>query len=350
MFAGAAREAVSSERIAKKISESFVPVALKAGHVNRPGRDVEGRLYEQIRRTRPAPQGFCVVNSAGQVLNWALSFDDEAGFEKFLDHCVARYANHPRGDSRVAAERHHRFPSAPMPEIPDNGVRVDLPEEFRPEDFASSVIEVAPGTKTGRVVGRAVGGDGRVQADTTRQENYVEDLVRVSRQDQDALVRSAMESEGKAFVFPPGVSRALVDGAYLGQLDVNPLGGRQVGGRVDRERIHFAGVRDGTVKEGKSTLERYLIVGSSDAVGGHSVQRVGDGRRWSHRVALSWQGFVLLDRTKGRVARLMMLGEGEEFLRWDNRAPESAKNPIAHLPAGRPLAVRTRVRYGITVE
>src|SRR6516225_959005 len=45
--------------------------------IDRPPDDAEGLLYREIGRSRPAPQGICVVNTAGKVLNWALMFDDD---------------------------------------------------------------------------------------------------------------------------------------------------------------------------------------------------------------------------------------------------------------------------------
>ena len=46
------------------MSREFVPVALKAALVNNPPAGPEGDLYREIRRTRLAPQGICVANSA----------------------------------------------------------------------------------------------------------------------------------------------------------------------------------------------------------------------------------------------------------------------------------------------
>ena len=57
MFAGAAREAVfSNPDVIRRIQTDFVPVALKAGLVNNPPNNHEGRLYREIGRSRPAPQ------------------------------------------------------------------------------------------------------------------------------------------------------------------------------------------------------------------------------------------------------------------------------------------------------
>ena len=88
MFAGAAREAVFSKpEVIRRIQADFVPVALKAALVNNPPGDEEGQLYREIGRSKPAPQGICVVNSAGKVLDWALMFDDDSSVLAFLDHC-----------------------------------------------------------------------------------------------------------------------------------------------------------------------------------------------------------------------------------------------------------------------
>ena len=92
MFAGAAREVVFSDReVVQKIRDNFVPVALKAGLVNNPPGGVEGALYREIERTKAAPQGICVMNSGGKVLDWALSFDDHDAMRKFFDYAVERF-------------------------------------------------------------------------------------------------------------------------------------------------------------------------------------------------------------------------------------------------------------------
>ena len=71
MFAGAAREAVFAQpEVIRRVHADFVPVALKAALVNRPPDDQEGLLYREIGRSKPGPQGICVVNSAGKVLAW----------------------------------------------------------------------------------------------------------------------------------------------------------------------------------------------------------------------------------------------------------------------------------------
>ena len=69
MFAGAAREAVfSNPDVIRRVNADFVPVALKAGLVNNPPNNDEGRLYQEIGRSKLAPQGLCVINSAGKML------------------------------------------------------------------------------------------------------------------------------------------------------------------------------------------------------------------------------------------------------------------------------------------
>ena len=72
----------------RRVNADFVPVALKAGLVNFPPDDEEGRLYREIARSKLAPQGICVVNSAGKVLDWVLMFDDDQQVLAFLDHAA----------------------------------------------------------------------------------------------------------------------------------------------------------------------------------------------------------------------------------------------------------------------
>ncbi len=81
----------SNREVVRRVNEEFIPVALKAAMVNNPPRGIEGELYAEIGRSKPAPQGICTVDSNGKVLTWALSFDDDASILKFLDHVVSRY-------------------------------------------------------------------------------------------------------------------------------------------------------------------------------------------------------------------------------------------------------------------
>ena len=126
MFAGAAREAVFAKaEVIRRVNADFVPVALKAGLVNNSPPGDEGRLYREIARSKPAPQGICVANSAGKVLDWALMFDDDESVVAFLDHSLARYREFPDARRAVPAERYMRFPSHKMPDVPDT--RAELP-------------------------------------------------------------------------------------------------------------------------------------------------------------------------------------------------------------------------------
>lgn len=76
----------SKPRVVRQIRNDFIPVALKAGLVNNPPRNAEGRPYREIARSKLSPQGICTVNSAGKVLAWAMSFDSDASISGFLDH------------------------------------------------------------------------------------------------------------------------------------------------------------------------------------------------------------------------------------------------------------------------
>ncbi|MEK6236169.1 MAG: hypothetical protein N2C14_15795, partial [Planctomycetales bacterium] len=96
MFAGAAREVVFSNRqVVRRIQQDFIPVALKAALVNNPPGGPEGKLYAEISRGKPAPQGICVANSAGKPLVWALSFDDEKSIADFFEYAAKRYREFP---------------------------------------------------------------------------------------------------------------------------------------------------------------------------------------------------------------------------------------------------------------
>ena len=105
----------------KRVNADFIPVALKAGLVNRPPDDEEGLLYREIERSKPAPQGICVVNSAGKVLNWTLTFDDDKSVLAFFDHAKERFAKYPDAKKPVTAEVYEKFPSQKRQDLADSG-------------------------------------------------------------------------------------------------------------------------------------------------------------------------------------------------------------------------------------
>ena len=178
MFAGAAREAVFSKPdVIKRVNADFIPVALKAALVNRPPDDEEGLLYREIGRSKPAPQGICVVNSAGKVLNWALMFDDDKSLLTFFDHAKERYSKFPDAMKPVVAEVYEKFPSQKRKDVKDSGQVLPVLERHPAGKRCPAEPRLRNGTVGVRLIGRALGKDGQPLADTVRQENYVEDRL-----------------------------------------------------------------------------------------------------------------------------------------------------------------------------
>ena len=101
----------SNADVIRRVNADFVPVALKAGLVNYPPDNDEGRLYREIGRSKILPQGICVVNSAGKVLDWVFMFDDDKSVLAFLDHARKRFAKFPNAKKPFPAERYKKFPS-----------------------------------------------------------------------------------------------------------------------------------------------------------------------------------------------------------------------------------------------
>ena len=110
-----------------RVNADFVPVALKAGLVNNPPYDEEGRLYREIGRSKVLPQGICVINSAGKVLAWTAMFDDDQSVLAFLDHCTQRFAQFPDARKPFPAER---YPEVPEREGPGRSRQRQSPGDY----------------------------------------------------------------------------------------------------------------------------------------------------------------------------------------------------------------------------
>ena len=318
----------------RRVQAEFVPVALKAAQVNDPPAGDEGRFYREIGRSKPAPQGICAVNSSGKVLAWALTFDDDRSVAGFLDFVLARFKEFPDGARPPASKRFMRYPGQEMNEILDSGLALP-PARVHPDGERCAGSRAVPeGALLGRTIGRSYVG-GKPNGETHRQENYSEDTFEISVQLQEATAKAARDGGDERFRLPEGIGWALVESAYLGMLDVNPLGSEN-----DRRELEFWGRNEGG---------RIRIDGISHVAGGRARGAPGignDGRFWSHDIRLKWKG--LLEMRADRIVRILATATGHEKLQWGNeRTLGNGDSDLAKLPAGRPIDLDADVRYGL---
>jgi hypothetical protein len=348
VFAAATREVVfSNPEVIRRVNERFIPVALKAAMVNNPPRGVEGALYAEIGRSKPAPQGICTINSAGKVLTWALSFDDDKSILAFLDHVSDRYRQSPDANRPVTAERYRKFPSRKLADVRDNGRRVDVPQRHADSDRCPARPSLETGTLVGRIIGRALGDDGKPVSDTVRQEHYMEARLQIAVTAQDQFYQVASLANGKRFRLPRQLTTALINPAFLGQLDVNPSGGVP-GGQNERRTADFWAEQ---IDSGDRGTIRFRIEGASNVIGRADYSRSPrrDGRLWEHAVQLDWYGFI--DVKDQHLIQVVMVANGKERLRWGNdRLLRSTESAVEHLMAGHPIDLKCAVRYGIFAQ
>ncbi len=342
MFAGAAREVVfANAEVVRRINEQFIPVALKAAHVNNPPSGIEGRLYAEINRTKPAPQGICTMNSDGKVLTWALSFDQDDDIIDYLNHVQRRFRKHA-GEKTIAAERYMRFPSRKMDDVADLGKSLSIPDRHSHDEYCPGTPPLPEGTLVGSIIGRPVDSSGKPIAKTLRQEDYMESRFRVSAEAQRRLFTAVQSSNDRQFDIPGRLVRELVSSAYLGQLDVNPLGNLPRS-HYDAPKWTFVGK---VVPSDQQGLTRVHLLGRS-TVFGRAAGNSRDSRQWEHRVSLAWQGY--LDLKDGDITHLVVLANGDERLLWGSRALKlSQESDSAHLMAGHYIDLDSPVRYALT--
>ncbi len=348
MFAGAAREVVfSNPEVVRRINKQFIPVALKAAMVNNPPPGIEGDLYAEIGRSKAVPQGICTLNSNGKVLTWVLSFDNAASIPKFLDHVVSRYEKAADPQQPVKAERFMKFPSRKLADVEDTGKRLEIPGQHAEHDRCPARPALQKGTLVGRIIGRPLDEKGEPIARTIRQEDYMEARLEIPVAPQEQLAAAVNRAQGKRFHLPDAFARSVITHAFLGQLDVNPLGDVP-GSRNNNRRWEFTGQIIDSV-DAKTT--RIRIEGESAVDGEQDTGRKGrgDGAFWEHRVALSWQGYA--DVKENRIIQLALIAHGNERLRWGNdRLKFSKEADAAHLMAGHPIDLNCSVRYGLFAE
>ena len=346
MFAGAAREAVfSNSEVIRRVNSDFVPVALKAGLVDQPGDDAEAKLYRELRRSRPAPQGICVANSAGKALAWALTFEDDKQVLDFLDHGLKRFAQFPDGRQPVSTERFMRFASQRLKDIPDSGLALNPSDSHKVGEACPAQIAPPQGTIVTRIIGRAVDSAGSPIGDPARQEHYIEDKLTIPVSMQSAIADALANADSGWLRLPGEFNRLCVAHAYLGQLDVQPILNPS-GGKTEERQCEFWVRR----VEASKSVSLWRVRGRSEVVAG-TDRRHGDGASFHNEIVLSWVGFIQMNGT--RMEQLLLTARGQEKLNWSQNgrnAGERTRSAVAFLPAGRPIDLDTAVRFGFIGE
>ncbi len=339
MFAGAAREAVFSKpEVIRRVRQDFIPVSLKAGLVNRPPDNEEGRLYREIARSQPLPQGICVVNPAGKVLEWVVSFNGDQEVIAFLDHSLKRYHEYPDASKPVAAERFMHFPNRKLDDVMDNGEALPVAERHAAGTHCPATPPIPEGAIEASLVGRAFDKEGQPRPDQLSQEYYVEERFIVPPRVTGKLAELLSVKEKQEVAFPEALFRPFVAHAYLGVLDVAPIfnPGPSKGELLTCE---FSAKR----VAGSEGLWR--ITGKSDT--SHDDRMCNATPGDLHRVQLDWDGFVLVD--SGQVTEIVVSAKGRERLKFGTER-NLAKSDVSYLPSGHTIDLDSRVRYGIVAE
>ena len=309
----------SNSDVIRRVNADFVPVALKAGLIDNPPDNDEGRLYREIGRSKILPQGVCVVNSAGKVLDWVFMFDDDKAVLDFLDHAKKRFAEFPDATKPFAAERFKGFPSQKLANVDDSGKVMPMVDRHREGESCPAKPRVPQGTLLARVFGRALDKDGKPAADTVRQENYLEDRFHVPVVRQEGLAKALAAAGTNRFKIDDDLARVFISHAFMGELDLNPLGDLN-GSKCEHMDCAFSGQKIVAVGNGPVWVR---IDGESEVAGVAGQGQDDHGALWQHRVKLSWAG--LIEMNGNRMTRLLLLARGTEKLTRGNKKEESSR-------------------------
>lgn len=315
MYAGAIREEVFSRpTVVRKIKEGFVPVALMVPRFQ--GRSQESRLATSIRvqkvpgfMGRQVPQGICVTNLEGKVLEWIHRFDVEKDFIDFLERNRKSFGKDPEGSGPMAVPRSHGKGEA-----------------------CRALRRGARGSLSGTVYGRGVNDDGKLCAEVKNQDRYIQEKISVRRGTARSLWKALRGAKGTKTRVPEEIVLELLREVYMGQKDLallnNPLGGRTT-------------VRELDLRAEKGAGGLFRLKGSTHLRSESKKRPV-----FRHDQEIEWRGFVETDEEG--IIRLTLIGQGTYDLRW--RGFEREEDRFRMLMAGRALETRSAVRFGLVLE
>lgn len=271
-------------------------------------------------------------------------FDDDRSVIRFLDHSLRRYQDYPDAEQPVSAERFMRFPSQKLPDVRDTTGRLAIPQSHG-KTRCPAEPDTADGTLVGRIIGRALDPDGNPVKDTLRQEHYMESRFEIPPNIQREFAEAARRAPNQSFTVPDSLIRALVQPAFLGQLDVDPLGSVP-GSRNDHRDWQFSARRTASPDD---SLLRLRLIGHSRVAGSENpVGARTDGRRWEHDVELNWDAFVDVAPETQRITNIVARATGDARLIWAPRQGNIDSEPdVRHLPAGHSIDLQCGVVFGL---
>jgi hypothetical protein len=306
---------MSNPKVVERLNKEFVPIYI--GNETSPAyfallpSSEEVRLFQVMYRSQVEPQGMCVVNAGGQALAWAMNHEDNEDILSFLDHGLERFRKNPDGQKPVTTQRYRHYPRQRLEDYKTEAATLPIPQGHSDSGGCPSWTKHPKGTVVARLVGRALGKDGKPVADTVRQANYIEDPFHITVQTQEKLAKALADAKADRVTLPLALTREWVKRAYMGVLDVQPLDnpGRSKG---ELKKCDFGAQkvasRDASAPGG--TLWR--VEGESEVFIDDKMihGRPGD----MHEVKLKWHGFIEIG--ENRMTRLVLSAAGSEKLKF----------------------------------
>ena len=344
MCAGAVREAVfSNPEVIRRINADFVPVTLSMLAFQAQTEDDEGKLLQSIYRSKVQPQGTCVLNSGGQVLEWVIMYDKNQSVLDFLDHGLQRFRDHPDAKQAIMTERYFRFTSDQQADMKDEAKLQPIAERHEAGRHCPGWVGLPRGTIVAKVIGRALDKDGKLSARTVNQEDLALDRFEVSPALQERLAKALADGGAGRRRLPEDFARLCMAHAFLGNKDAGPMSKVSVSAAVsDVKQCEFSAQK----VEGSTSLWR--VEGQTEVIGaGGSRRSFG----YRNEVKLVWEGFIEMDGK--RMTRFLLAACGTEKFQYGSDGLQAAakiRDEVALLTAGRYINMECGVRYGILGE
>jgi hypothetical protein len=233
--------------------------------------------------------------------------DNHEDILAFLDHGLERFHKNPDGKNPVMTERYKHYPKLRLEDYKTDAAKLPIPQGHSEKGGCPSWTQHPKGTVVARLVGRALGKDGKPVADTARQANYIEDRFHITISTQEKLAKALGGAKTERVTLPLEVTREWVKHAYLGVLDVRPLD-NQDRKNGDLKKCDFGAQK---VATGKG-LTLWRVEGESEVYIDDKTRqwRPGD----MHWVKLKWHGFIEMD--ENRITRLVLSADGSERLKF----------------------------------
>lgn len=298
VFTGANQDqALLKQQLIERLQDQFIPLALRSQDLDNAQRQnpktEEAQRLRRLAQSMPASSAYATLNLDGQVLDWAVRFDNDKALEQFLNNQWQRFNDQPKF---TANAKIGQFLNYPKVQRPSETAKTSQPKHWTskhpPKRFCRGRHPWPQDALKITVLGQ-----------DANKLHKQKDLFLLTPKDQAQILKHLDQR------LPKPLAQSLIRQAFLGSKTHQPDGNAF----NIKAQWNSCQLRLTKTTNGQAQLTGHSSI-LSQSPNNHSV-------KLKHQVTLTWLG--RLSYSKNRILSLKLYAHGHEQLSFQDLRPQS---------------------------